>query len=116
MSMYYDVPKYESEYKTRDDILQYILKQSQVTCDPPPPNQESFDKLFSKLDPSGTKDWDEFDQQRVGELIKKYHHVFALEDTEFGCTDIVEHHIKLSDPKPFNYRYHRIPPTQYKEV
>ena len=75
-----------------------------------------MDKLFSKLDLSGTEDWDEFDQQRVGELIKKFHHIFALEDTELGCTDIVEHEIKLNDPKPFKYRYCRMPPTQYEEV
>ena len=115
-STYYDVPEYESEYKMRGDVLQYVLKQSQVACDPPQPNQERLDKLFSKLNLSGTEDWDEFDQQRVGELIKKYHHIFALEDTKLGCTDIVEHHIKLSDPKPFKDRYCRIPPTRYEEV
>ena len=100
-STYYDVPEYEAKYDSNDNILQYILKQSQVACDPPQPSQERLDKLFSKLDLSGTEDWDEFDQQRVGELIKKFHHIFSLEDTELGCTDIVEHEIRLKYPKPF---------------
>ena len=52
----------------------------------------------------------------MGELIKKFHHIFTLEDTKLGCTDIVEHEIKLSDPKPFKDQYHRMPPTQYEEV
>ena len=84
--------------------------------DPPQPSQERLDKLFSQLDLSGMEDWDEFNQQRVGELIKKLHHIFALEDTELGCTDVVEHKIKLSDPRPFKDRYRRILPTQYEEV
>ena len=75
--------------------------------DPPQPSQERLDKLFSQLDLHGMEDWDEFNQQRVGELIKKFHHIFALEDTELGCTDIVEHKIKLSDPRPFKARYCR---------
>ena len=113
---YYDVHEYKSEYKTKCDLLQYILKQSQVGHDPPQPSQERLDKLFSKLNLSGIEDWDKFDQLRIGELIRKYHHIFALEDIELGCTDIIEHYIKLSDPKSFKDRYHRISPTQYEEV
>ena len=86
-STYYDVPKYASGYESKNDVLQYLLKQSSVACDQPQPNQERLDKLFSKLDLSGTEDWDEFDQQSVGELIKKFHHIFTLEDTELGCID-----------------------------
>ena len=115
-STYYDISEYESEYESKNDILQYVLKQSSVAHNLPQPSQERLDKIFSKLDLSGTKDWDEFDQQRVGELIKKFHHIFTLEDTELGSTDIVEHEIKLSDPKPFKGQYHRIPPTQYEGV
>ena len=85
-------------------------------CKPLKPSRERLDKLFSNLDLSGTEEWDEYDQQRVGELIEKYHHVFALEDTELGCTDIAEHEIILSDPKPFKDWYHRIPPHQHEEI
>ena len=94
-STYYDVPKYKSEYKSGNDVLQYILKQGQVGMSTPheplKPSRERLDKLFNNLDLSGTEEWDEYDQQRVGELIKKYYHMFALEDTELGCTDIGEH-------------------------
>ena len=84
--------------------------------DPPQPSQERLDKFFSQLDLSIMENWDELDQQRVGEPIKKFHHIFALEDTELGCTDIVEHKIKLNDPRSFKDRYCKIPPTQYEEV
>ena len=37
-STYYEVPEYESEYEMRSDVLQYILKQSQVAHNPPQPS------------------------------------------------------------------------------
>ena len=65
---------------------------------------------------SGIEEWDDFDQQHVGELIKKFHHIFALDDTKLGYMEVVQHEIKLNYPKPFKDPYQRIPPNQYEEM
>ena len=46
----------------------------------------------------------------------EYQHLFALNNLELGCTCIVKHEIKLSNPVPFKDHYHRIPPHQYEKV
>ena len=48
--------------------------------------------------------------------IERYHHIFAVEDLELGCTNLVKHEIKLTNYVPFKKRYRRIPPHQYEEV
>ena len=48
--------------------------------------------------------------------IERYHHIFAVEDLELGCTNLVKHEIKLTNYVPFKERYRRIPPHQYEEV
>ena len=88
-STYYDIPENVLKNVRSDIVPQYILKSIQVSTTPPEPSRERLDKLFSKLDLSGTEEWDEFDQQCVGELIKKFHHIFALDDKELGCTEVV---------------------------
>ena len=48
--------------------------------------------------------------------IECYHHIFAVEDLELGCTNLVKHEIKLTNYVPFKERYRRIPPHQYEEM
>ena len=35
---------------------------------------------------------------------------------DLGRTDLIQHHIDLTDYTPIKDRYHRIPPHQYDEV
>ena len=39
-----------------------------------------------------------------------------LDDSELGCTSLVQHKIHLTDEKPFKEHYQRIPPQQFEEV
>ena len=80
------------------------------------PTTERIEKLFSKLNLSGADQWEETDRLELKRIFAKYHHIFALEDTELGRTDMVKHTIRLNDPIPFRERYRRIPPHQYDEV
>ena len=80
------------------------------------PTTERIEKLFSKLNLSGADQWEETDRLELKRIFTKYHHIFALEDTELGRTDMVKHTIRLNDPIPFRERYRRIPPHQYDEV
>ena len=60
-----------------------------------------IDKLFTKLDLSGSDDWTDSQKQAVHDCIVKYNHIFAVEDLELGKTDLVKHVICLDDYTPF---------------
>ena len=77
---------------------------------------ERRDKLFSKLDLTGFNEWTQEQRDTMNDVIQCYHHIFAVEDLELGCTDLVKHEIKLTNYVPFKERYRRIPPHQYEEV
>ena len=78
--------------------------------------EERRKKLFSKLDLTGYDDWIQEQRDVMDDVIKRYHHIFAVEDLELGRTDFVKHKIKLTNYVPFKERYRRIPPHQYEEV
>ena len=82
----------------------------------PEPTPERLDKLFTKLDLSGTQDWSKDLQQEVHDLMVEYQHLLALNDLELGRTSKVKHEIKLSNPVPFKDRYRRIPLHEFDEV
>ena len=72
--------------------------------------------MFQKLDLTGLNEWPECEQNQACELIREYQHLFALDDSELGCTSLVQHKIYLTDEKPFKEHYQRIPPQQFEEV
>ena len=39
-----------------------------------------------------------------------------MDSMDLGKTDLIQHHIKLTDYTPIKDRYHQIPPHQYDEV
>ena len=49
--------------------------------------QECKEKLFSKLDLSSYDEWMKEQQYLVDSLIEHYHHIFAVDDLELGCTN-----------------------------
>ncbi len=55
-------------------------------------------------------------QQEATSLLRRWTHIFSTGITDLGCTDLVEHDIKLSDDTPFKEPYRRIPPGMYEEV
>ena len=77
---------------------------------------QRLNKLFTKLDLTGSADWPEDLQQQVHELMIEYQHLFALNDLELGKMSMVTHEIKLSNPVPFKDTYRRIPPHEFDEV
>ena len=78
--------------------------------------QERREKLFSKLNLTGYDEWTPEQREATNDVIELYHHIFAVEDLELGCTGLVKHEIKLINYVPFKERYRRIPPHQYAEV
>ena len=62
------------------------------------------------------EDWPEHLQVEAKEMIKRNAKTFSKNDLDMGRTNLVKHHIKLTDPIPFKEAYRRIPPQMYDEV
>ena len=50
------------------------------------------------------------------ELLEEYSFLFAMDSMDLGKTNLIQHHIELTDYTPIKDRYHRILPHQYNEV
>ena len=66
---------------------------------------ERVEQLFSKLNLEGAKEWSPNIQAKLNQVFKDYHHIFALDDLELGCRDMVKHVIRLDNKVPFRERY-----------
>ena len=74
-------------------------------------------ELFEKINfEEGTKSWTPQQRERAKSTIEKYSFLFAMDSLDLGKTDLVKHHIELSNYAPIKDRYRRIPPHQYEEV
>ena len=72
--------------------------------------------ILDLIDLSGLENWPEKLQHEAKELLKRNAKVFSKDDMDMGRTNLVKHHIKLTDPVPFKEAYRRIPPQMYDEV
>ena len=72
--------------------------------------------ILNLIDLSSLEDWPEKLQQEATEMLKRNAEVFSKDDMDMGRTNLVKHHIKLTDPVPFKEAYRRIPPQMYDEV
>ena len=78
--------------------------------------QDDGSWILNLIDLSGIKDWPEELQQDAKDMLKRNAQVFSKDDMDMGRTNLVKHHIKLTDPAPFKEAYRRIPPQMYDEV
>ena len=78
--------------------------------------EQRKETLFQQLDLSGLEGWSPQNQAATHTLLPEYHDIFSLELGELGCTDLVNHKIKVTDYEPFKDRFQRIPPTMVDEV
>ena len=82
--------------------------------------QQRQDLLLTTLQKDGRldrlKEWLPDLAQKVVALLLEFHHVFSLEPNEIGCTDAMEHIIKLMKDKPFMERFRHIAPPLVDEV
>ena len=104
-STYLGVPEYTTGETSSGSILEYVGTYSCKPRDKPKLSNERSNQLFSKLNLTSIESWPEADQQKAIDLLKEYHHLFALDDLELGCTSQVKHTIKVTDPVPFKQRY-----------
>lgn len=81
----------------------------------PATKQDVLPKFMEKIDFSESA-VDGEDLQTGIDLIKEYEDIFSHGDDDLGLTHLVEHHIELSDSRPFKQRHRKIPPSMYEEV
>ena len=62
------------------------------------------------------EDLEQAQTQKLQALLRRWQHVFATHDEDYGCTQVVQHHIPTGDAGPSRERYRPIPPTLYTEV
>ena len=72
--------------------------------------------ILNLIDLSGLENWPEKLQQEAKEMLKRNAKVFSKDDMDMGRTNLVKHHIKLTDTVPFKEAYRRMPPQMYDEV
>ena len=72
--------------------------------------------ILDLIDLSGLENWPEHLQKEAKEMLKRNAKVFSKTDMDMGRTNLVKHHIKLTDPVPFKEAYRRIPPQMFDEV
>ena len=78
--------------------------------------QEWQDKLLGELDLSGLDLWMPKHREKVKDLLPEFHDMFALEDSEMGQREVMEHNIELTDEKPFKERPWNMPKGLLEEM
>ena len=72
--------------------------------------------VVEQIDLSSIKNWSKSLQQQVNELLIEFQDIFALSDLELGKTNLVKHHIPVTNLVPFKDRHARIPPSQFEPL
>ena len=82
-----------------------------------PTSSEEYDGswILKLIDLSGLEKWSDDDKNAAIEMIKRNANTFSKNDLDMGRTNLVKHHIELTDPIPFKESYRRIPPQMSKK-
>ena len=96
-----------------------VQSQSQLASGKKPMEEDLVGRgklVLEQIDLSSIQNWSQSLQQQVKELLMEFQDIFALNDLELGKTNLVKHHIPLTNPVPFKDRYTRIPPSQFEPL
>ena len=72
--------------------------------------------VVEQIDLSSIQNWNKSLQQQVNKLLIEFQDIFALSDLELGKSNLVKHHIPVTNPVPFKDRHTRIPPSQFEPL
>ena len=84
---------HELESVKNEGLKSSKLEFVDVTDSLPKLTKERRKMLFSKLNLTGYDEWTPEHCKATNDVIECYHHIFAIEDLELGCTDLVKHEI-----------------------
>ena len=83
---------------------QYSKSQTESSEESNKTNSEEEDDgswILKLIDLSGLENWPEHLQTEVKEMLKRNAKTFFKNDLDIGRTNLVKHHVKLTDPLPF---------------
>ncbi len=89
-----------------------IISQHSITIPPASEKPSKSDLNFNFGDSPLPSEW----KERITNKLLDIPEVFSHHDLDFGCTDKVKHHIKLSDETPFKHRARPIHPQDIEAV
>ena len=78
--------------------------------------KERQEKLFEELDLSRLESWPPELAASTQSLLPKYHDIFSMEPSKLGCTNSMEHVIKVTGETPFKEQFRQIPLPLIEEV
>ena len=105
------------ELDQRNSIPQDLEKGN--SSEPNSENSEGEDDgswILNLIDLSGLEDWPKHLQIEAKEMLKRNAKTFSKNYLDMGRTNLVKHHIKLTDPIPFKEAHRRNPPQMYDGV
>ena len=73
-------------------------------------------RLLEKLDLDSLSNWTPWNTAAARDLMLSFHDVFTLDGNELGCTNTVEHEIRITDSESFKEQFRCIPPPLLEEV
>ena len=102
-------PDMEEDIKTQNQSSKDVNANSNNS-----PEEDDGSWILDLIDLSGLENWPEQLQIEAKEMLKRNAKVFSKTDMDMGRTNLVKHHIKLTDPVPFKKAYKRIPPQMMR--
>ena len=72
--------------------------------------------VVEQIDLSSIQNWNRSLQHQLHELLMEFQDIFALSDLELGKTNLVKHHILVTNPVPFKDWHTRISPSQFEPL
>ena len=75
-----------------------------------------IDRVGKMIDDTDLSQLSPTEQAQVRRLLHKHKSVFAADEGDLGCTELITHEIPLLDNVPIRQRYRRLPPTDYEAV
>ena len=82
-----------------------------------PLSAEQIEVLLTRIGfGEGTKGWTDEQRKEARALLVKYSFLFAMDSMDLGKTDLVKHHIELTNYTSIKDLYRQILPQQYEEV
>ena len=109
-------PDLEEDYGSQISYTEYEKSDIGKSDQPTFSEEDDGSWILKLIDLSGLEKWLEDDKNVAIEMIKRNANIFSKNDMDMGRTNLVKHHIELTDPIPFKESYRRIPPQMYDEV
>ena len=109
-------PDLEEDYRSQNSYTEYDKSDLGKSEQPTSSEEDNGSWILKLINLSGLEKWSEDDKNAGIEMVKRNANIFSKNDMDMGRTNLVKHHIELTDPIPFKESYRRIPPQMYDEV